>query len=190
MNAFRRPLLSLAVTTAVIFLFAAGGREASADQVAGTASADPSTGTITLLSAADSDMATALNDVLASDPLALNFAQCVLSADNSGGSCGAETGRTSCLVMVVPAPGDGAAFVQPEPGHYTITPSGNVVLVCHGTGPAHPPPAEQMSGFLCFVPAPPGLAQAVPGFVATNDSHTVWTPSGEVNAVCHFHPNG
>jgi hypothetical protein len=190
MNAFCRSFLTPAVTAAVIFLFAGGVHVASADQVAGTASADPSTGVITLLSAADTDMSTALNDVLANDPLALNFALCVTSADNGGGTCGAQTGQTSCLVLIVPALGQGMPFVQPEQGHYTITPSGNVVLSCHGRGPSHPPPAEQMSGFLCYVPAPPGFQQAVPGYVATMDSHTVWTPSGEVNAVCHFHPNG
>jgi hypothetical protein len=118
------------------------------------------------LPAADNDLSTALNDVLANDPNTLTFAQSELN----GTFDPATTGQVPC----------NAVFAVTT-GHFTISSSGNVVLVCHGQAAAGPPQAIVLKGFLCFVPAPPGP----PTGEFTNDSHVVFTPSGQVILVCH-----
>ena len=141
---------------------------AYADGAAGVG-ADTTGGVQSLLSAADNDLATALNDVLAADPVALTFAQNELSATNDP----ATTGE-------VPACAVGVGFTT---GHFTISASGNTVLVCHGQFPVSPPQAVVTKGLLCGVPDPTG------GVVFTDNSHLVVTPSGQVILVCHINPS-
>jgi hypothetical protein len=85
-----------------------------------------------------------------------------------GGDAQQATVRCSILTPGVP-PG-----VIVGPGHFTVTPSGNGTLVCHGTVPQGPPRALRFRGLRC--PTPAGV---------TSRSHTVITPSGRVTLTCH-----
>ena len=84
---------------------------------------------------------------------------------------GATRGQISCSILT---PGIAPGVITTT-GRYTITPSGNGTLICHGRvaqGPSH---ARIIKGLRC--PTPAG---------ATTKSHTVITPSGRVTLTCHF----
>ena len=88
---------------------------------------------------------------------------------------GATHGRTSCSILT---PGIAPGVITAT-GRYTITPSGNGTLICHGQVPQGPPHALVVKGLRC--PTPAGV---------TNKSHTVVTPSGRVTLTCHFKARG
>ena len=153
--------LTLTVVAALT-LFLLASPVASAGGLAGTAGADPATALTTVLSDADTAPAAILEDVLAGQP--------------KGGN-GAVTGRTECGISTGLVTEDDA--FDPN-GHFTVTPSGNAVLVCHGEVAEGPPRAVILQDIPCalFVPGKPTFI--------TTESHTVITPSGEVILVCHF----
>jgi hypothetical protein len=91
------------------------------------------------------------------------------------GEEGATHGRTSCSILT---PGIAPGVITTA-GRYTITPSGNGTLVCHGQVPQGPAHALVVKGLRC--PTPAGV---------TNKSHTVVTPSGRVTLTCHFKARG
>jgi hypothetical protein len=84
---------------------------------------------------------------------------------------GAVRGETTCSILT---PGVAPGVITTT-GRYTITPSGNGTLVCHGQVPQGPPEAVVVKGLRC--PTPAGV---------TWKSHTVITPSGRVTLTCHF----
>jgi hypothetical protein len=84
---------------------------------------------------------------------------------------GAVRGETTCFVLT---PGVAPGVITTT-GRYTITPSGNGKLVCHGRVPQGPSRAIVVKGLVC--PTPAGV---------TTKSHTVITPSGRVKLTCHF----
>jgi hypothetical protein len=84
---------------------------------------------------------------------------------------GAARGESSCSILT---PGVAPGVITTV-GRYTITPSGNGTLVCHGRVPAGPPHRVIVNGLRC--PTPAGV---------TWMSHTVITPSGNVTLTCHF----
>jgi hypothetical protein len=161
--------LPLAVIAALALLMAFTSAT-YADNSAGVSS-DLTGAETNALSVADNDLGAAVNDVLSADPEALTFAQAVLSGSNDPATTG-----------TVPVCGVGSA--GSTTGHYTISASGNVVLVCHGQFPlVSPPMAVVTKGLPCGVPAPGG------GVESTSNSHLVYTPSGQVILVCHVNPS-
>jgi hypothetical protein len=84
---------------------------------------------------------------------------------------GAVHGEAPCFVLT---PGVAPGVITTT-GRFTITPSGNGTLVCHGRVPQGPPRAVVVKGLSC--PTPAGV---------TTKSHTVITPSGRVTLTCHF----
>ena len=88
---------------------------------------------------------------------------------------GAAHGQTACSILT---PGIAPGVIRTT-GRYTITPSGNGTLVCHGQVPQGPPHAVILRGLRC--PTPAGV---------TNASHTVVTPSGRVTLTCHLKARG
>jgi len=133
----------------------------------GTSSADLTGLTESILSAADNDLSTAVNDVLAADTEALN----VTLADLNNSLDPATVQTIPCGIFI-----DGVGSSVLTQGHFVVTPSGNAVLVCHGQTPVGPPMAMHINDIPCFAPGP----------ITTSDSHTVITPSGQVILVCHF----
>jgi hypothetical protein len=88
---------------------------------------------------------------------------------------GPTRGETPCSILT---PGIAPGVIQTT-GRYTITPSGNGTLVCHGQVSQAPPHALVVKGLRC--PTPAGV---------THRSHTVVTPSGRVTLTCHFKAHG
>jgi hypothetical protein len=84
---------------------------------------------------------------------------------------GAVHGERPCSILT---PGVAPGVITTV-GRYTITPSGNGTLVCHGRVPAGPEHRVVVHGLRC--PTPAGV---------TWKSHTVITPSGRVTLTCHF----
>jgi hypothetical protein len=84
---------------------------------------------------------------------------------------GATQGTTQTCSILTPGIAPGVITAS---GHYTVTPSGNGTLVCHGRVPQGPPRAVRIDGLRC--PTPAGV---------TTRSHTVITPSGRVTLTCH-----
>ena len=92
----------------------------------GTSSADLTGLTESILSAADNDLSTAVNDVLAADTEALN----VTLADLNNSLDPATVQTIPCGIFI-----DGVGSSVLTQGHFVVTPSGNAVLVCHGQTP-------------------------------------------------------
>ena len=93
-----------------------------------------------------------------------------VAAKGKPGGGGASPGTTPCSILTPHvAPG-----VIHTVGHYTVTPSGNVALVCHGRVPQGPTRTIRVNGLRC--PTPAGV---------TTKSHTVITRSGRVTLTCH-----
>jgi hypothetical protein len=78
-----------------------------------------------------------------------------------------------CSATFPPAPP-----LSTNQSHAVITPSGNMMFVCHFEGP---PIAETINvkDFVCNTP-----------LGGTTESHFVYTRSGQATATCHINPGG
>lgn len=110
-----------------------------------------------------------------SSPSATSMLAASGNAPRSGSSSGHGAVVAKGAPCLVPVPGEPAGITTDS--HSVVTPTGNVTLTCHTTGPKRGATFSGRVDEICF--APGGLTSG----------HLVATRSGRVNLSCHIHPH-
>lgn len=92
---------------------------------------------------------------------------------------GASAGQGAVVAKgapcLVPVPGEPAGITTDS--HSVVTPTGNVTLTCHTSGPRRGATFTGRVDEICFTPG------------GVTSGHLVATRSGRVNLSCHIHPH-